>query len=317
MPKRYLISIMLLLVAMPFVCSSAFAELDALSETEARAAQAKLSPDSCLTPQARQLADELGLRQLADRLHLLSEHEKHKHGTPMSPESTTLRLEIDEVVITSILQCQEVIAQIEAEISESYEVKSALEGKRDKAIKTNSRANIFGNGLLAGGGDLLQMPFETNGDSRTELFGESVEGTGGLFAAFLGGYALHQNNGMKLSTGIEPNMLAKVFKRPTDADNEYPDVIWRYLNSVPPGSKNGATRRQLLIMRWEALGRIPPQNTVKGRLYIRTLAGTIPENKTLTISLLDDRLAMLGDLRAEVSQIYKELLNVMLLVRAL
>jgi hypothetical protein len=33
--------------------------------------------------------------------------------------------------------------------------------------------------------------------------------------------------------------------------------------------------------------------------------------------MLDDRESMLADLKAEVSQIYKELLNIMLVVRAL
>jgi hypothetical protein len=214
-----------------------------------------------------------------------------------------------------MLQCQEVIAQIDSEMAEADELKAALGNKRDQAVKTNSIANVFTNGLLCGGGTVLQEPFETYRNSRFQLPGEIVEASGSFMSAGLGGYALRQNAGAKLSSGIRPNMLAKVFKRPNDTETEYPDVIWRYLNASLPGSS--VTRRQLLVQRWEELGRIPPQNTEKGRLYMRTLAGTIPQKKTITINMLQDRESMLLDLKAEVSQIYKELLNIMLVVRAL
>lgn len=318
--EKYLFSAaaILLFATLALVCPKSLANPDDLSETEERAACAQLSVHKCMSPTALQLSDQLGVMQLLARLQNLSEHTKHKHGNPISPESATLRLEVTEIVLTTMLQCQEVIAQIESEISEANEMEAAIQNKRDQAIKTNSIANVFANGLLCGGGTILQMPFETFSNSRWELPGEAVEGAGSLLSGALGGYALRQNLGAKLSlNAIKPNMLAKVFKRPNDAQTEYPDVIWKYLNTAPPDLKNGATRRQLLIERWEELGRIPPQNTLKGRLYMRTLAGTIPQIKTVTINMLDDRGAMLVDLKAEVAQIYKELLNMMLVVRAL
>ena len=83
------------------------------------------------------------------------------------------------------------------------------------------------------------------------------------------------------------------------------------------GTKDGPTRRDLLIMHWIELGRVPPINTEQGRMYARIVAGTVPQKKTVTLDMLDNRTSMLLDLRAEVNQIYKELLNIMLVVRAL
>jgi hypothetical protein len=319
MRKRFLnLAIVFMCLALSFTSSKSLADPDDLSETETRAARAQVSWPSCLTRESYQLAGELGLVDLLTRLQRLHEHNKHKTGSPLSPESTTWRLEIAEVVLTTALQCQAVIAQIETETAGTLEIKAALEGQRDKSSRTNAKANVIANGSISTFGNLLQMPFETTPDSRYELPGEIVESAGTIMAAGLGGIALRQSRGTALSAPIEPNMLAKIFKRPNNSKTEYPDVIWRYLNSVPPGpNKNTMTRRELLIERWIELGRVPPLNTEKGRVYARTLAGTIPQNKAVTIDMLEDRAAMLLDLRAEVNQIYKELLNMMLVVRAL
>jgi len=217
-----------------------------------------------------------------------------------------------------MLQCQAVIAQIETETAEVLEVKSVMEGGRDKSSRTNAKANVWANGSLSSIGNLMQMPFETAPDSRYEFPGEIIEAAGTIMATGLGTIALHQSKGTGLSANIEPNMLAKILKRPNDSKTEYPDVIWHYLNSGPPGTKkDGPSRRDLLVKRWVELGRLPPVNTDKGRQYARILAGTIPQKKTVTIDMLSDRAAMLLDLKAEVNQIYRELLNMMLVVRAL
>jgi hypothetical protein len=312
---RYITAILLVLLSF-WLSVASLANPDELSETDGRVVRAHLSLDNCLNPPSLQIARELGLMQLLSRLQVLSEHDQHKHGNaPLSSESSSLRLEINEVVLTTILQCREVVAQIDAEISEAHELKAAMGNKRDQAIKTTAIANILTNGFISGVGETIQEPFETFPNSRFQLPGEIIEASGNFASVGLGGYALRQSAGVKLSGDIKPNMLAKLFKRPNDAETEYPDVIWRYLNMPLPGSK--VTRRQLLIQRWEELGRIPPQNTQKGRLYMRTLAGTIPQKNSITIGMLDDREAMLRDVKAEVAQIYKELLNIMLVVRAL
>jgi len=319
--RKWILSFSIFFSIAAICCTTIKAQADPadLSETEERAAKVQESLKSCLTPEAYELAQELGLTDHLTRLQYLKEHESHKRGTPpLSQESLSLRLETVEVLLTTALQCQAVVAQIEAETVGNFEIKSALEGRRDNATKTNAIANVVANGFLSSVGNLLQMPFENAPDARSQFPGEITESAGTLMATGLGGLALHQNRGMALSAPIEPNMLAKVFKRPNDSKTEYPDIIWTYLNSAPPGAKkDGPTRRELLIRRWADLGRLPSPATQKGRLYQRVIAGTMPQTRAVTIGMLDDRIAMLADLRAEVNQIYKELLNMMLVVRAL
>lgn len=288
------------------------ADPDELSETEERALLARVSVEKCLTPQARQLVDELGLREHIDRLQQLCEHEKHKTGAPLTPEGTALRMEVTEVVLTTMLQCQEVIAQIDYEIADARELMAAMGSKRDKAILYNTYAALFANGIVASVGNLLEMPQTMN-----EQPGETLASGASLLSGGLGYLALRQQGGAKLSSMIKPNMLAKVFKRPNDSDTEYPHIIWKYLNAVPPGVQNGQTRRQLLMQHWVLNGRLNDLTSPKSREYMRVVSGTIPQVKTVTMNMLDDRSSMLADVRATVSQIYKELLNLMLVVRAL
>jgi hypothetical protein len=304
-------------IAVTFFGARALADPSDLSETEVRAKQAHASIGACLTKESNQLGNELGVVDLLTRLQRLDEHEKHKRGIPLSPESITLRLEAREILCTTMLQCQAVIAQIESDTLETLEIKTALENRRDSSQKTNSKANIWANGVLSGLGQTLQIPFETAPDSRAEYSGEVTSATADFAAVGLGYLALHQSKGIALNGYVRPNMLAKIFMRPNDARTEYPDSIWRYLNSVPPGSKSNQARRQLLIDRWVELGRIQPLNTEKGRQYSRELAGTVLQPNAVNVDMLEDRVAMLADVRVEVSQIYKELLNMMLLLRAL
>jgi hypothetical protein len=304
-------------IAITFFGSKGLADPSDLSETEERAKLAHASINACLTKESYQLAGELGVLRSLTQLQRLDEHEKHKQGMPLSPEGVTLRVEATEILYTTMLQCQAVVAQIESDLMETFLIKTGLENRRDSAEKINAKTNIWANGLLSGVGQVLQIPFETAPDSRSEYPGEVTAGAANFMAAGLGYLALRQNKGTALNGYVRPNMLAKIFMRPNDARTEYPDSIWRYLNSVPPGLKSNQTRRQLLIDRWIRLGRIQPLDTEKGRQYSRTLAGTMLQQSSVDIDMLEDRAAMLSDVRAEVSQIYKELLNMMLLLRAL
>jgi hypothetical protein len=295
-----------------FGVSAALADPDDLSETEQRALRAQVSIEDVLHPSARQLSQQLGILPHLEKLQQLSERDKRRRGEPTSPETTTLRLEVVEVVVTTMLQCQEVIGQIDSEIAEANESAALIATKRDKVIKLNNLAVLFANGIISYTGTMLQMP-----ETISEQPGEVLEAGASAMSAGLGALGMIQQSGMKLSCGIRPNMLAKVFKRPNTEETEYPDVIWSYLNEPLPGVTGGRTRRELLIERWEKIGHLPDDHKDKERAYKRVVAGTVEQKKTVTLNMLGDRVAMLADLRATVSQIYKELLNLMLTVRAL
>lgn len=301
----------LLLVLLLAATGPALADPDDLSETEERSAKlASMPVHTLLSPAGKQLATSLGVLPQLQKLAELREHRGKKQGE-ISHLNASLRLELTETILTTMLQCQQVIVEIDSEISESSEFIAAMGSRRDRAIQYNSLASLVANGIVSTTGNYLQMP-----PNMSQIPGDTMEAGASMLSGCLGAMAMYQQNGEKLSAGIRPNMLAKVFKRPNNEVTEYPDIIWTYLNTVPPGSNQSKTRRELLIDSWEKLGRIPSPSEQKGREYVRILSGTIPQKKTVTISMLEDRSAMLADLRAIVGQIYKDLLNLMLVVRA-
>lgn len=306
--RRFAVTLIISLM----IASPALADPDDLSETEERSAKVASMPvHTLLSPAGRQLANSLGVLPQLQKLQELKEHHRKKQGE-ISHLNASLRLELSETILTTMLQCQQVIVEIDSEISESSEFIAAMGARRDRAIQYNTLAALVANGLVSTAGNFLQMP-----PNMSQIPGDTMEAGASMLSGSLGAMAMYQQNGDKLSAGIRPNMLAKVFKRPNNEWTEYPDIIWTYLNTVPAGSNQSKTRREILIDTWEKLGRIPSQSDSKGRTYVRILSGTIPQRRTVTISMLEDRSAMLADLRAIVGQIYKDLLNLMLVVRAL
>ncbi|HEY9775594.1 MAG TPA: hypothetical protein V6C81_17650 [Planktothrix sp.] len=310
--NRIGIALLVVLSVQSFFLPASFADPSDLSETEDRASRAQLSLNNVLTAESRQLASALGLMAMLERLRTLSEHKQHKQGQPSTPETMAIRQEITETVLTTMLQCQEVTTEIDAEISDAHDAMALMGDKRDKALRLNSIANVTTNGLISTAGTILQMPEELS-----EQEGEILESGATALSGVLGVLALRQQNAEKLSSGVRPNMLARVFRRPNDSLSEYPDPVWRYLDTPLPASRDDKTRRELLIQAWEKLGRIQPHNTPKGRQQMRVLAGTVSLKNQVTMDVLDDRAAMLDDLRSAVGQMYKDLLNLMLTVRAL
>ncbi|MGH9553716.1 MAG: hypothetical protein ACRD3W_30330, partial [Terriglobales bacterium] len=91
----------------------------------------------------------------------------------------------------------------------------------------------------------------------------------------------------------------------------FPEGVWEYLNDPYPGSKTGETRKDHLINQWIRLGRIYPPNTNAGRQQAALLTGAVPMRRQISIDLLQDRTLMLSDLRAAISQMDREMLEIM------
>jgi hypothetical protein len=115
-------------------------------------------------------------------------------------------------------------------------------------------------------------------------------------------------------------MLARFFGRQPDAieaiPSVYPDTVWSYLNSAPPSQPslsasnssqsnstepNMVTRREQLVAKWRAEGRINQDTSPKSQRRLESISGNISQVRKLNISDLDNRLAMLLDVRAKVS----------------
>jgi hypothetical protein len=253
------------------------------------------------------VASEIGVTPLIERLYRLPE--QRGTGGTMSLEALSLRQEITEAVVGASLEVDGIIAEIDSEQAQINAIRADLEARRDHAINLNTIANIVASGFTGVVGTALQFK------SSTANLGNGIGVAGAGISTLLSLIGLRQQRGGRKSLGVAPNLLAKLFDRKPEFHSDYPSEVWTYLNAVPPTESGKETRRALLIRRWTELGRIESIETEKGRRKIEFLTSSISQQRPLTIDLLDDRGAMLADLRAQVSLIKRDLSKLMLALR--
>jgi hypothetical protein len=256
-----------------------------------------------LTAEAAEVANDLNIMPLVAELQTLKQQTK---DNPNNVQLLSLRTQLVERLFMSTMEMQMVMAEIDSEVTRTNEIKAYLESRRDKAIRLNNIANfVTGGGLGVLGNALQYMP--------NEFSGETTELVAGVVTMGLAGAAIKQQNGEKQSLDRAPNMLAQLFDRESASSHtRYPPAVWKYLNAVPPThGKATLTRRQLLFRKWERFERIEHRGNPASERKIELLAGTVPQRRAVTIDLLDDRSAMLTDLRAEISSMSHGLLELM------
>jgi hypothetical protein len=219
-----------------------------------------------LSPEAAQVADEIGVAQLVDQLN-----SKRPAGSEMSLESLALRHEIMEKVLAASLDVDNVNAVIDYELDQIRGIRADIQAKRDKAQNIINIASIFTGGVA--GTITSAMQFKPS----TVNLGNGIGAGGGAG-----------------SVGRQPEAVEAI-------PSVYPEAIWSYLNSPTPSQPNAGTRREQLIAKWRSEGRIQQDQSPKSERKIESVSGNIAQTRRLSISELNDRVAMLLDVRVRVS----------------
>lgn len=198
-----------------------------------------------------------------------------------------LRTKITNHVQSASLQVDTARGHLESSIAEIYELRAHISEKRNRITHRNTQINLVSGGFtkIAGYGIALGSisPFTTN---VLEVFDGGVQVT--LSALAL----IEQRREQKLEHGV-PLILTEFFADKPDPEH-YPHVVWQYLNNVPPGSIGTATRRTQLIENWRKSRLMEPSKT----------------RESVTIDLLDERLAMLYDIKTVVTQLHTQLMQI-------
>ncbi len=264
-----------------------------------------------LSPEAAQVADQIGVALLLKRLERLS------GGPPadvsqMSLESLSVRQEISERVLSTSLDIDSVNAVIDSEIEQIRGIRADLQAQRDKAQNIINIASIVTGGVAGAITSALQFK------QSTVNLGNGIGVAGGAGSVVLSVIGIHKQGGGRRPLGDSPRMLARFFGRQPQATETtpsfYPEEVWSYLNSATPLKPNTGTRREQLIAKWRNEGRIAQDTSPKGERRIEFVSSNLSQVHRLTISDLDDRTAMLLDVRATVSLMKRGLSEI---VRAL
>lgn len=249
----------------------------------------------------------LGVYPELERLVELAAQDNH--DSLQRQEVAELKLELTETVLAALLEVQSANAQIETEEAEAREIRAQLEQRRDRAINYNSAANFVSGGVS----DILGGAFELS--PRTAKTGSIVDILGGGIQTCLSILALREQAGRGHTATSNPNMLARLFELKADDDSQYSDLIWKYLNSPPLNSRDGLSRRQVLLNNWAELGRFNRKSQKDYQHTVAQLSDSIGKVHTVNISLLGNRARMLADLSALVAQVNRDLLELMRTIR--
>jgi hypothetical protein len=209
-----------------------------------------------------------------------------------------LHQQISERVMFASLQLDATNARIDREIAHSNELHSYLADRRDRVV---GRANLLG--IIVGGG-LTATSSGLEFSSKLNTAGSAVGLAGGIASAGFGLRGIYAQSGKTALFDFDSNMLAEFFDRPTLPDSEYPPILWKLLNEHPHSGDTSLTRKEQLLQLWVRVQRVDSlSNTNK----IDHLTSEPSQNLKLSIDDLEDRAAMLQDVRARVSYLKLDL----------
>lgn len=283
------------LCATPVVCAAANDDVPA--QQSGPPPSPVLEKLASLTPDAAHLAEHMGIAQVIHNVETL-----RAKSSEQSLELVQAKQTIMQAVLIAMLQVRAASAQISYDVFEAAQVSTALENRRDRALKFNSIANFVSGGIAELGGGSFQLVDNFPIDNA----GNIIEMAGGAIQTGLSTMALAQERGQRRGMPLKPNMLAPIFDQTTNQESKYPRVVWQFLNE--PIANTNESRRTALLRQWLQSGRLPGRQAP----YIAALTGNGGKRYPVTIDILSDRMAMLTDVNALVSRIERLLLEILL-----
>jgi hypothetical protein len=241
--------------------------------------------------------------QVLPELNQLNEQVRNQSD---ASKITPLREVIIEKVLAASLEVDATIAQIDNEIAQSNEVRGYLSDKRDRAVNRANLLSIVSGGTLGATSAGLQLPSGEN--KASSLVGIAA----GVLSSSLAISGIRAQKGGTRLFDFSSNMLAELFDRSTLGDSRYDPIVWNFLNDVAPTDDEGLTRKERLIQTWITLKRTDPPSTSAGKDKIDRVTSQPSDKLPLTIDDLEDRSAMLEDVRAKISFLKRDLAALLL-----
>ncbi len=262
------------------------------------------APDALLSPSSQQLAEQLGIVESLQSVHAI----KVAPGSFDPTRSLLARQDLLEAICAAQLEVRSGIARVDAEIALADDIRAQLEERRDKALKLTTWANLVTGTFNGMGGNSLDLA------EPTKFAADILDIAQGAVETGLASLALRQQSGEKRLSGPIGGLLARFFDR--DGKNvDFPASVAAYLNTVPPGSKSGLTRRAELIERWRKMGIFRRHNESKWEHQVKHITSGSEKRKAITLAVLEDREAMLHDIQACIASMDTCLLEIITCVR--
>lgn len=257
-----------------------------------------------LTPGAREAASLLGILPKVERLMQLKQARQGNESALLTDEELGLKVDVLDKVLGASMEVRMVSGRIDRDLSWAFAGQGALNAKQQKILNSIFTVNFMQIGVLG----VLSGPAFLNGrgalGSELLLLASSI----GLVLSML---AFAQTNvGYKKAVDGDATILTDVLKiqKPVTTEHESKLVV-KYLDSVPPGSRDGKSRSQALIENWK-----------KGK-YLRNmsepnlekLSAVVPAGKKYKIGAAEfnRRIRMLFDTQYTIELFHEELVELL------
>lgn len=264
-----------------------------------------------LSPGTLDIAQRLGFLEEIKQFDALRDRDAAA-GIP-TLELLNVRQELLETVLTLGYETNTFAHRVDADIARANAIGAILAQKRNRAILLNSLGDLLSGGVTGVISGALEVA------NVNKLSADTIDTAEGAVQSGLAIIALKQQQGEKrVEQGI-PNILARLINEDHSTKILYPESVWIYLNSPPYGSKDGKTRRQMMVDKWMSCGfclnrkrlfRLSPDKRAA------LIVGTHAHDFRVTSDLVEDRMAMLTELRATATQLDNNLLEVIEYLRA-
>jgi len=209
-----------------------------------------------------------------------------------------LHQHISEKIMATSLQVDATIAQIDNEISRANELRGYLADRRDHTVNRYNLLSVIVGGGLGATGSSMQFV------SSLERAGNAVDIGAGALSAGLAVAGIRAQQGKTSRFDFGSNMLAEFFDRPTLPDSRYPATVWTFLNESPLNGPPGVSRKESLLQNWVEVRRI---DSLTNKNKIDRVTSDPSQMLQLSIDDLEDRAAMLEDVRARISFLKRDL----------
>jgi len=216
-----------------------------------------------------------------------------------------LREKLNNVLETSNLEVNATRGQIEGLMSEVQTQQAKMVEKRARTLRRNSIINFVSGGLTKLVGYSIALGGSDTTSNILEIFDGGVQCT-------LSGTVIKDLHSESHVVGKMPAMLTQL-DRSDDPDGVYPRQVWNYLNASASGDA-GAARREELTKNWERRGFYEHHSKFRNLKENSNLQGHLALAR-ITPQLLDDRQAMLSELRSTVSEMHASLMELSLRIK--
>jgi hypothetical protein len=220
--------------------------------------------------------------------------------SPDAPQLLSIRQEIHAKVLAASLEVDATTAQIDNEIAQANELHGYLADRRDRLV---NRYNLL-SALIGGGTGAVSAGLQLSAGQTKPSAAIAI--AGGAIAVGLAVSGIREQTRGSRVFEFDSNMLAMLFDRPAVPDSQYAPMILSFIDEIAP-TDPGLTRKQRLISTWIALKRIDPPESAAGKDKINHVTSRPSERIKLTIDDLEDRIAMLQDVRAKLSFLKRDL----------